>query len=147
MRDARQNAEADAGPARRAVIHVEVLDPPPVFLRRLVEILEAAGVRVVAARTTSTDRSGGTADGRPADADATGGSVLSAREEQVLTQISCGLTHTQVARRLGISAHTVDTYVKRIRSKLGAGNKAELTRAAVSMRLSAPPPPSTRPPR
>ena len=35
------------------------------------------------------------------------------------------------SRRLGISAHTVDTYVKRIRSKLAVGNKAELTRAAV----------------
>jgi DNA-binding NarL/FixJ family response regulator len=55
---------------------------------------------------------------------------LSGREEQVLRQISSGLTHDQVARRLGISRHTVDTYVKRIRSKLGIGNKAELTRAA-----------------
>jgi DNA-binding NarL/FixJ family response regulator len=57
--------------------------------------------------------------------------TLSKREEQVLRQISCGLTHGQVAYRLGISQHTVDTYVKRIRSKLGLGNKAELTRAAL----------------
>ena len=56
---------------------------------------------------------------------------LSSREEQVLHYIACGFTHGQVARRLGISAHTVDTYVKRIRSKLAVGNKAELTRAAV----------------
>jgi DNA-binding NarL/FixJ family response regulator len=56
--------------------------------------------------------------------------VLSTREEQVLRQISGGLTHSQVARRLGISQHTVDTYVKRIRAKLQLGNKAELTRAA-----------------
>jgi DNA-binding NarL/FixJ family response regulator len=56
---------------------------------------------------------------------------LSAREEQVLGQISRGLTHGQIASRLGISQHTVDTYVKRIRSKLGLGNKAELTRAAL----------------
>ncbi len=56
---------------------------------------------------------------------------LSGREEQVLHYIACGFTHGQVARRLGISAHTVDTYVKRIRSKLAIGNKAELTRAAV----------------
>ena len=56
---------------------------------------------------------------------------LSEREEQVLRQISRGLTHGQIASRLGISPHTVDTYVKRIRSKLGVGNKAELTRAAV----------------
>jgi DNA-binding NarL/FixJ family response regulator len=56
---------------------------------------------------------------------------LSGREEQVLRHISLGLTHGQIATRLGISAHTVDTYVKRIRTKLGAGNKAELTRAAM----------------
>ena len=56
---------------------------------------------------------------------------LSEREEQVLRQISRGLTHGQIATRLGISPHTVDTYVKRIRAKLGVGNKAELTRAAL----------------
>jgi DNA-binding NarL/FixJ family response regulator len=56
---------------------------------------------------------------------------LSEREEQVLSQISRGLTHGQIATRLGISPHTVDTYVKRIRAKLGVGNKAELTRAAL----------------
>lgn len=56
---------------------------------------------------------------------------LSEREKQVLKHISRGLTHSQIATRLGISPHTVDTYVKRIRGKLGAGNKAELTRAAL----------------
>ena len=62
---------------------------------------------------------------------------LSEREEQVLRQISRGLTHGQIATRLGISPHTVDTYVKRIRAKLGVGNKAELTRAALLGRLTA----------
>ena len=56
---------------------------------------------------------------------------LSEREEQVLRQIAHGLTHGQIATRLGISPHTVDTYVKRIRAKLGVGNKAELTRVAL----------------
>ncbi len=56
---------------------------------------------------------------------------LSGREIQVLRQISRGLTHGQIATRLGISPHTVDTYVKRIRAKLGVGNKAELTRVAM----------------
>lgn len=56
---------------------------------------------------------------------------LSNREEQVLNHIARGLTHGQIATRIGISPHTVDTYVKRIRVKLGAGNKAELTRLAL----------------
>lgn len=57
--------------------------------------------------------------------------TLSIRESQVLTHIAHGLTHGQIATRLGISPHTVDTYVKRIRTKLGIGNKAELTRFAL----------------
>ncbi len=63
---------------------------------------------------------------------------LSDREEQVLRLIASGLTHGQIATRLGISPHTVDTYVKRIRSKLGVGNKAELTRAALLGRFAWP---------
>jgi DNA-binding NarL/FixJ family response regulator len=73
----------------------------------------------------------GTADCADAAGCSEPGVNLSGREEQVLSYIACGFTHGQVARRLGISAHTVDTYVKRIRSKLAVGNKAELTRAAV----------------
>lgn len=57
--------------------------------------------------------------------------VLSPRETQVLQYIARGYTHHQIARRLGISQHTVNTYVKRIREKLEVGNKAELTRAAI----------------
>jgi DNA-binding NarL/FixJ family response regulator len=58
------------------------------------------------------------------------GASLSERETQVLRYIASGFTHGQAASRLGISPHTVDTYVKRIRAKLSVGNKAELTRAA-----------------
>lgn len=71
----------------------------------------------------------------PAWTDAAG-RHLSERELQVLRQIARGLTHGQIATRLGISPHTVDTYVKRIRSKLDVGNKAELTRAALLGRLA-----------
>ncbi|MEU6885573.1 helix-turn-helix transcriptional regulator [Streptomyces viridosporus] len=57
---------------------------------------------------------------------------LSPRERQVLDFIAAGLTHAQAARRLGISQHTVDTHVKRIRSKLGVGNKADMVRLALA---------------
>ncbi|GAB3988805.1 hypothetical protein GCM10029978_112160 [Actinoallomurus acanthiterrae] len=60
-----------------------------------------------------------------------GSSVLTARENEVLAHIAAGHTHGQVARMLGISQHTVDTYVKRVRKKLRLGNKADLTRAAM----------------
>lgn len=62
---------------------------------------------------------------------------LSAREEETLSYIAQGFTHAQVARRMGVSKATVDTYVERIRAKLQVGNKAELTRAALN-RLDRP---------
>jgi DNA-binding NarL/FixJ family response regulator len=69
---------------------------------------------------------------------------LSRREEQVLQLISRGMTHHQAATALGISPHTVDTYVKRIRAKLGLGNKAELARVATLRSMVATANPSAR---
>jgi DNA-binding CsgD family transcriptional regulator len=60
---------------------------------------------------------------------------LSPREREVLRWISGGMTHGQTATRMRITKATVDTYVERIRRKLGAGNKADLTRAAVTLDL------------
>ncbi len=67
----------------------------------------------------------------PAPGPAPADDPLSPRERQVIDRIAQGLTHAQIALRLGISPHTVDTYIRRIRSKLQLGNKAELARAAV----------------
>ncbi|MEU1602374.1 helix-turn-helix domain-containing protein [Micromonospora matsumotoense] len=57
---------------------------------------------------------------------------LSQREREVLDCIANGLTHSQTAVRLRVSVHTVNTYVKRLKAKLGHGNKAFLTRAALT---------------
>ncbi|MFJ4336974.1 response regulator transcription factor [Streptomyces sp. NPDC088915] len=84
----------------------------------------AAAVREAAVRSRGTEREGETAEEEAA--------LLSVRERQVIRMLARGLTHHQIARRLGISHHTVDTYVKRMRSKLGLGNKAELVRAAMA---------------
>jgi two-component system, NarL family, nitrate/nitrite response regulator NarL len=59
---------------------------------------------------------------------ADGRGVLSLREQETLAYIAQGFTHQQTATRMGISATTVNTYVARIRDKLGLGNKAELVR-------------------
>jgi two-component system, NarL family, nitrate/nitrite response regulator NarL len=73
---------------------------------------------------------------RPRDAGPDGGTParvhLSPREEQTLSYIARGFTHEQIATRLGIRKSTVNTYVERIRDKLQAGNKADLTRAALT---------------
>jgi DNA-binding NarL/FixJ family response regulator len=57
---------------------------------------------------------------------------LSPREEQTLRYVAEGFTHSQIATRLGVSTTTVDTYIQRIRTKLGVGNKAQLALAAVT---------------
>lgn len=62
---------------------------------------------------------------------------LTMQEAATLRLIADGLTHRQVARRLSLTEATVATYVKRIRAKLGVGNKAELTRRAVALGLVA----------
>jgi DNA-binding NarL/FixJ family response regulator len=57
---------------------------------------------------------------------------LSPREQETLSYIARGFTHTQTATRMKVSKATVDTYVARIRTKLHLGNKAELALAALN---------------
>jgi DNA-binding NarL/FixJ family response regulator len=87
--------------------------------------LSAQLADILQARLTATER-------EPAELP-TRDTVLSPREEETLDLIARGFTHAQVARRMGISKATVDTYVERIRGKLQVGNKAELTRAAMRL--------------
>ncbi|MEV0232201.1 LuxR C-terminal-related transcriptional regulator [Nonomuraea sp. NPDC050786] len=97
----------------------------------VVEGLRAvAGGRRFIGASNDTSADGGH-DGAVPGVRADEANPLSPRELQVITQIARGLTHRQGARALGISQHTFDTHIKRIRSKLGVGNKAELTRAVV----------------
>jgi two-component system, NarL family, nitrate/nitrite response regulator NarL len=66
--------------------------------------------------------------------DATASGVrLAPRERQVLSLIAQGFTQGQAATRMGVSPGTIDTYIKRIRQKLGPGNKADLTRRAMEL--------------
>ena len=58
---------------------------------------------------------------------------LAPREIETLRWIAIGLTHAQIATRMGLSPATVNTYAKRIRSKLNVRNKAELTRMAIEL--------------
>jgi DNA-binding NarL/FixJ family response regulator len=60
-------------------------------------------------------------------------SGLGAREVETLRWIARGFTQAQIANRMGLSQATVNTYAKRIRAKLKATNKAELTRMAIEL--------------
>ncbi len=48
---------------------------------------------------------------------------LSPREKQVLDLAASGLTDAQIAGILGISSHTVDSYVRRIFDKFGTNDR------------------------
>ncbi|WP_327286410.1 MULTISPECIES: helix-turn-helix transcriptional regulator [unclassified Streptomyces] len=48
------------------------------------------------------------------------------REQQVLVLLSEGETYCRIASRLGISRHTVDTYLRHLRRKTGTTNRTQL---------------------
>ncbi|MFF7974743.1 LuxR C-terminal-related transcriptional regulator [Streptomyces sp. NPDC007905] len=60
---------------------------------------------------------------------------LAPRERETLGHIAAGRTYLQTARHMGLSKHTVDAYLRRIRAKLDITSTAELTRLAVSLGL------------
>ncbi|MEU9407522.1 response regulator transcription factor [Streptomyces sp. NPDC048281] len=66
---------------------------------------------------------------------ATSSLTLAPRETEALRLLAAGLTHGQIARRMELAEATISTYIKRIRSKLGVGNKADLTRKAIELGL------------
>jgi len=67
---------------------------------------------------------------QPAAAPATPAPTLSPREFQVLTDITRGFSHDEIAQRLGVSRHTLLTYVRRIYVKLDVHSKVEAINVA-----------------
>jgi DNA-binding NarL/FixJ family response regulator len=90
-----------------------------------------AAIRAVAAGLTVIDPSVGAhllarAAPGPRDPLPAGESLdLTAREREVLALVAEGLANKAIARRLGISEHTVKFHVAAILTKLGAGSRTE----------------------
>ena len=63
---------------------------------------------------------------------ASGRSLLTPREEQVVALVSDGLSNREVAGELGLSEHTIKKYMLRIFDKLGISTRVELVLYAVS---------------
>ncbi|WP_053693109.1 response regulator transcription factor [Streptomyces sp. WM6372] len=57
--------------------------------------------------------------------------ALTGRERQVLCMLSSGDTVSSIARQLSLSPHTVDTYLRRLRTKTRTANRTQLTVFAV----------------
>jgi DNA-binding CsgD family transcriptional regulator len=108
------------------------------------------GRRTDVVPTVGPNSPGGTRWGKPSPGRATRDEVpdpalpgsemsFTAREREVLAHIAAGRTYVATARRLGLSPHTVDTYVRRIRAKSGIANRAELILLAVRVGRSVSP--------
>jgi DNA-binding NarL/FixJ family response regulator len=61
--------------------------------------------------------------------------ALTPRELETLRWVALGHTHREIAEQMRIAETTVNTYLKRLRSKLDVTNKAELTRVAMRLGL------------
>ncbi|MEV0134990.1 response regulator transcription factor [Dactylosporangium sp. NPDC050688] len=102
-----------------------------VDLRRAVRAVAAGGVYIgtgVAGAVRGRITEATTSSTVPAAVPA-----LAPREAETLRWIADGYTHAQAARRMRVSPGTVNTYAKRLRLKLNARNKAQLTRRAVEL--------------
>ncbi|WP_435223410.1 LuxR C-terminal-related transcriptional regulator [Streptomyces sp. Tue6028] len=86
----------------------------------------------VSAPAAETSAPGAQADAATSEADAP---ALAPRERETLRHIAAGCTYLQAARQMGLSKHTVDAYLRRIRAKLNITTTAEMTRLAVSLGL------------
>ncbi|HEY7354189.1 MAG TPA: response regulator transcription factor [Terriglobales bacterium] len=62
---------------------------------------------------------------------ATGETLLTSREEQVVALVTDGLSNRDVATELGLSEHTVKKYLFRIFEKLGISSRVELVLYAI----------------
>jgi DNA-binding CsgD family transcriptional regulator len=60
---------------------------------------------------------------------------LTGREAEVLRLIARGCTYSQVAERLGMSAHTVGTHIKNAYRKLDVHSAAAAVMRAIELRL------------
>jgi DNA-binding CsgD family transcriptional regulator len=65
------------------------------------------------------------------DAAASGWEALTAREAEVAALVAQGLTNPQIADRLVVSRHTVESHLKRIFLKLGAASRAQVAAEAL----------------
>ncbi|MDY6878469.1 MAG: response regulator transcription factor [Chloroflexota bacterium] len=59
-------------------------------------------------------------------------SRLTVRERQVMSMVAAGLGNKQIARKLGISIHTVRNHRQRLMDKLDVHDTATLTRMAIA---------------
>ncbi len=58
---------------------------------------------------------------------------VTTKEKEVLSLVAVGLTTKEIAEKLSISHHTVETHRKNLLRKCGAKNSAELVQKTISI--------------
>ena len=71
-------------------------------------------------------------------------SQLSTREEQVLDLLAQGYLYKEISADLGLSSHTVDTYLRRIYEKLHVHSRAQATALYAQLKPNSLQPPGSR---
>ena len=64
--------------------------------------------------------------------------MISKRESEIIAEIALGLTNAQIAEKLYLSSHTVNTHRKNIMAKLGVKNTAGIVMYAVKTNIISP---------
>ena len=103
------------------------------LLDRAIETWNALGATRDEARVRATSRSLGGRQGRATrkgDGSTTGWASLTTAERAVADLLPEGLTNRQIAARLFISPHTVDTHVRHILRKLGVRSRVAVAASA-----------------
>lgn len=98
-------------------------EPAEHELRDVLAAARASGLAPLAARCERSLRGLGV---HTVGQHGAGGSVLSAREQEVAGLVAEGLTDREIAARLGLAHRTVQTHVANARHKLGADNRSHL---------------------
>ncbi|WP_140158098.1 helix-turn-helix domain-containing protein [Micromonospora sp. NBS 11-29] len=164
-------ARRDPAALRAAVAALRTTDARPALADALLDLARSPRVRLPEARAAAREaaarygRSGATGDQATAERwdrrlDETrrrpaprppghGPAALTAREAGIADLLAAGATKQQVAGRLHLSFHTVDTHVRAVYAKLGVRSRLQLARAwDARPAVSAPPAasPSAAPP-
>ena len=110
-------------------------DSPAEAMADEIRLLHAGGSPVspmIARLILSRLRADGATSAEPASPRpaARTGVTMSPRETEVLELITKGFTYEEIAQRMGVTRHTVQTFVRRIYAKLEVGSKIEAINAA-----------------
>lgn len=107
----------------------------PVIARRILSRFQEAGLAAIP--SASDDKAAAQDSSVESDRDSEVPPILSARESQALSYITKGFTVNEIAGLMQISPHTVQTFVRRIYSKLEVSSRVEAIQEARSRGLIA----------